>query len=263
MRRAWLPLALAVVGASLGWSPGAVLYEGPWAMRSRDFGASASLPGASITKRNGGALKLLWRFPADDAIPDAPAVGPESVVVGSPRGTLYALDPDTGRVRWRVSVGAVPLVAYGFTSLGIGGTPAIVRGRVYTATAATDLACLNEATGASCGAPGSGIPHWARRSGQLRSSGRAVSTSGSTASSTSPSRAGSLPWTRPRGRWSGCTSSPSTPAGAERECWGARALIRHLEDGRELADVAGISPATASRPVGGRGSTPPQGEPGA
>jgi polyvinyl alcohol dehydrogenase (cytochrome) len=149
MRRAWLLLAVSVACASLGWSPapGAGLAEAPWPMRSRDFGASASLPDVGITKRNVGALKLLWRFPADDAIPDAPAVGSESVVVGSARGTLYALDPDTGRVKWRVSVGAISRVAYGFTSLGIGGTPAIVRGRVYTATAATDVVCLDEATG--------------------------------------------------------------------------------------------------------------------
>lgn len=137
----------ALAGVVLGGPAGAAPPEPAWPMRNRDYAATAFDPAAGIDRTNVTMLRPRWRLAADDAIPDAAAIGTDTAFVGSARGTLYAVDLATGRLRWQVSLGARPLLAYGFDSLGIGSTPALANHRVYTATALTDVVCLDDATG--------------------------------------------------------------------------------------------------------------------
>lgn len=116
-------------------------------MRGHDYEASSFSPATGVNRSTVGRLRPTWRFPADGAAPDSPAVGQHTVYVGSSRGTLYALDLATGRPRWQVALGALARTAYGFDSLGIGSTPTLAGVRVYTATALTDVVCLDAATG--------------------------------------------------------------------------------------------------------------------
>jgi polyvinyl alcohol dehydrogenase (cytochrome) len=116
-------------------------------MRGRDYGMSSFSPVAGIAPSAVAALRPVWRFAADGAIPGSPAIDQHTVYVGSSRGTLYALDLGTGRLRWQMSLGARSQTAYGFPTLGINGTPMLADERVYVATAMTDVVCLDAATG--------------------------------------------------------------------------------------------------------------------
>ncbi len=138
-------LTLAALAAAQ--APPAPPAGAAWPMRGHDFGMSSFQPDAGMAPSKVGALRPIWRFAADGAIPGSPALDERTAYVGSSRGTLYALDLRTGTERWHVALGARGQTAYGFPTLGINGTPALAGPRVYAATAETDVVCLDAATG--------------------------------------------------------------------------------------------------------------------
>lgn len=81
----------------------------------------------------------LWLTPTDGQ-PSAPVIGAggATLYVGTDAGTLYALDADTGDVRWTASLGSAA------------STPALAGGRLYVQTADGALYAL---PAGGCGAP--------------------------------------------------------------------------------------------------------------
>jgi polyvinyl alcohol dehydrogenase (cytochrome) len=65
-----------------------------------------------------------WSFAADSPVKGAIAVGPDGAYFGDMTGSVYAVDPVTGKLLWKVKPEAHPLAQ-------IRGTPKLFEGRLY------------------------------------------------------------------------------------------------------------------------------------
>jgi outer membrane protein assembly factor BamB len=78
---------------------------------------------------NSASGELLWKYETGLGISSSPAVSEDFVVVGSKDGFLYALQTQTGRLRWRTLVGEVvtapPVIRDGVVYIQAGGTFAL------------------------------------------------------------------------------------------------------------------------------------------
>jgi outer membrane protein assembly factor BamB len=96
---------------------------GNWTMYHADAARTGYVAGTPDPK----SLVSLWTTRLDGAVYAEPLVVDGQVVVATENDTLYALDAQTGRVRWRLSVGTpVPrasLPCGDISPLGITGTP--------------------------------------------------------------------------------------------------------------------------------------------
>ena len=116
----------ATADASLSpvaYRPPPALTGSDWTMYHADPARTGYVAGLPNPTR----LTRLWTKPLDGAVYAEPLVVAGRVLVATENDTLYALDARTGRVQWRLSVGApLPLSALpcgDIDPLGITGTP--------------------------------------------------------------------------------------------------------------------------------------------
>jgi len=71
---------------------------------------------------------LKWKFPTGDVVHSSPAIADGTLYIGSWDTYLYALDATTGREKWRFKTGDDPDI---HNHVGIQGSPAVAGGVVY------------------------------------------------------------------------------------------------------------------------------------
>ncbi len=160
-------LLVAVSAAAEGPAPGA---EAQWPAWGRDAGGSRFSPLADITPENVARLAPAWTFHTGEIDEARHAKWKGATFEATPihvdgtlylctgQGRIFALDPETGRERWRVDLGLVK---------GIGRADAACRGvstwldpeaaagapcrrRILTASLDAELVALDAATGERC-----------------------------------------------------------------------------------------------------------------
>jgi quinoprotein glucose dehydrogenase len=159
-------LALALFAArSFAGEPGWPVYGG-------DAGGQRYSPLAEITRENVAGLEEAWRMRTGDLDAEPPPPGHmafqatpilvgDSLVLPTPLGRVLALDPVTGRERWRFDATAADRRYVEFTSRGVAawsdaraapGAPCAQR--IFAATVESRLFALDASTGRRC--PGFG-----------------------------------------------------------------------------------------------------------
>ena len=72
-----------------------------WPMYGRDLQHTFDNPDSAITPNNVSQLQPAWIFPTGDVVSASPAVFDGVVYTGSWDGYFYALDADSGQLKWR------------------------------------------------------------------------------------------------------------------------------------------------------------------
>jgi len=129
---------------SLPW-----LFSHNWYMYQHDDGHSGHASGLSdITSTNVNTLVLHSEVPVDGPVNTKPSIVDDKIYVGTtryhsgPGGTLYKIDISTGNID-----GKFPTSGTAFYSIsGIGGSPAIINGKVYFSTVHGKVYCVNATT---------------------------------------------------------------------------------------------------------------------
>jgi outer membrane protein assembly factor BamB len=80
---------------------GGALHAEDWPMYGRDLGHSFSNPDSGINPSNVASLQQAWAFPTGDAVSASPTVVDGVVYVGSWDGYFYALDANSGNLKWK------------------------------------------------------------------------------------------------------------------------------------------------------------------
>ena len=93
----WLILAIALL-----LNPRDAASEGrrDWPMYGKNLSHSFSNSSSKITEHNVSSLAPLWTFVTGDAVTASPAVVGGSLYVGSWDGFFYAIDTETGALKW-------------------------------------------------------------------------------------------------------------------------------------------------------------------
>jgi quinoprotein glucose dehydrogenase len=159
-------LAGVLLSATLGaQQPGA-----NWGTYGRDPGGSRYSPLTQVTRANVKQLAPAWTFHTGEAHVDThngrppalevtPLVVDGTMYLSTPLGRVYALDAETGVVRWRYDAGVDPTKGYGdFASRGVAYWRAAVATaadstcarRIFLATIDARLIALDAATGTAC-----------------------------------------------------------------------------------------------------------------
>ncbi len=143
--------------------------SGDWPVYGRDPGGSRFSPLTQITRENVSRLAVAWVYRTGDsgiqprrgrppALEATPLAVDGVLYLGTPTGRVLALDPLTGRERWRHDPGVDPERGYGdFASRGVSywRDPAAPPGapcarRIFFATIDARLLSLDAATGTPC-----------------------------------------------------------------------------------------------------------------
>ena len=136
-----LAAALAISGApaqaDCAGRPAVSVAAAGWGI---DLGNTRFQPQTSINRANVGALELAWAFALDGGMaPHSwPAVSADTLFIGTPAGTLFALARDSGCVRWRTSVQGS--IRTGVVQGQVAGTAALFFGTDAGVTHAVDAA---------------------------------------------------------------------------------------------------------------------------
>ena len=169
-------MRLALLAALAATSIGAQQQpRSNWEVYGRDAGGSRYSPLTQITRDNVAQLKPAWTFHTGEANVDTEGKNPPQlettpIVVGgtlylnTPLGRVYALNPETGAVKWRFDAGVDPTEGYGdFASRGVAywrskaeSSSAKCARRIFFATIDARLFALDAATGAKCAGFGRG-----------------------------------------------------------------------------------------------------------
>jgi eukaryotic-like serine/threonine-protein kinase len=88
--------------------------------------------------------ELRWKLRTGDVVHGSPAYADGLVVVGSWDGKVYAVDARSGRLRWQFQGGVDPLL---HNQQGFQGSPAIAQGLVYIGGRDSHLYALEAASG--------------------------------------------------------------------------------------------------------------------
>jgi eukaryotic-like serine/threonine-protein kinase len=88
--------------------------------------------------------EMRWKFKTGDVVHASPAFADGLVFVGSWDGYFYALDAKTGDQKWRFHGGEDPLI---HNQVGFQSSPAVVNGVVYTGCRDAQLYALDAGTG--------------------------------------------------------------------------------------------------------------------
>jgi quinoprotein glucose dehydrogenase len=142
---------------------------GDWPYYGRDAGGARSSPLMQITRENVARLEVAWTFHTGET-GIKPTRGPEpslevtplvidgTMYIGTPLGKVIALDPATGKERWRFDSKVNPQRGYGdFVNRGVStwldarakrGAPC--RRRIYIGTIDARLIALDAASGTPC-----------------------------------------------------------------------------------------------------------------
>lgn len=122
-----------------------------WPMIQRDFGASGRSGETGISSSNVSQLQLKWKFDTGGLISASPAVatvgGIRTVYVGSGSTMMYALNADTGAVRWTFPV-PVPTGCGFVSACNLWASPTVANGTLYFGTGGATFYALDAATGA-------------------------------------------------------------------------------------------------------------------
>ncbi|HJU73127.1 MAG TPA: pyrroloquinoline quinone-dependent dehydrogenase [Gemmatimonadaceae bacterium] len=159
-----LCLAFVLCGTLQAQAP-----AGEWPHYGRDAGGTRHSPLTQITRQNVARLEVAWTYhtgelglqPRRGAPPSlevTPLVVDGTMYISTPLGRVIALDPTTGRERWRFDPAVNPQGGYGdFTSRGVStwldvraapGAPC--RRRIYIGAIDARLIALDAATGTRC-----------------------------------------------------------------------------------------------------------------
>ena len=155
-------------GTSREWGPGpAKASDGDWIAYGNDRGGSRFSPLAQITPANVGNLQRAWTFHTGKLASgnSGTAFQANPIKVGNRlyfcagNNDVIALDPETGRARWRHKPktdleGVYGLVCRGVTYYRVPQASGLCAERIYTATLDARLIALDAATGQPC--PGFG-----------------------------------------------------------------------------------------------------------
>jgi len=168
-------LALLLVAFGLGCGKPALDFSGPvadWPAYGADAGGRRWSPLTQITPANVGALRIAWIHRSGDVLDGTHSLGKSSLQVTpilvdgwlftcSPRGRVFALDPETGRERWRYDPGVDVSQFYIVNCRGVSSwldeqapAGAQCRRRIFVGTLDARLIGLDAATGVPC--PGFG-----------------------------------------------------------------------------------------------------------
>jgi polyvinyl alcohol dehydrogenase (cytochrome) len=94
----------AKIALSLLLLSGGSLHAENWRMYGRNLSHSFSNPKSRINPDNVATLHLAWTFPTGDAVSASPTVVEGVVYVGSWDGYFYALDANSGALKWKFRV---------------------------------------------------------------------------------------------------------------------------------------------------------------
>jgi PQQ-like domain len=84
--------------------------DGDWPMYGKNLVHTFSNPHSQITSRNVSTLVSAWTFVTGDAVTASPAVVDRVVYVGAWDGFFYALDAQTGSLKWKFQLDCQPSV---------------------------------------------------------------------------------------------------------------------------------------------------------
>jgi quinoprotein glucose dehydrogenase len=164
-------LALLLVAFGLSCSDVTPDLSGPvadWPAYGADAGGRRWSPLRQITPANVGALEIAWVHRSGDVLDGTTSLGKSSLQVTpilvdgtlyacSPRGRVFALDPESGRDRWRYDPGVDASPFYVVNCRGVStwldaAAPEGVscRRRIYVGTLDARLIALDATTGAPC-----------------------------------------------------------------------------------------------------------------
>jgi quinoprotein glucose dehydrogenase len=169
--RSWLAIVGSVALAACDPQARAAAEGGPaaeWPVYGGDAGGSRFSPLDEIDRGNVARLRVAWTFRTGelDAEPPppkwstfqaTPILVDGTLYLSTPLGRVFALDPETGALRWRFDAGVQNRQAAEFTTRGVStwldasapaGAPC--RRRIYAATVESKLLALDAATGKLC-----------------------------------------------------------------------------------------------------------------
>ncbi len=168
--RGWLlrvgVIALCACGAPTPAPRGGEATD--WPAYGGDAGGSRFSPLDEINRDNVAALRVAWTFRTGelDAVPPppkwstfqaTPILVDGTLYLPTPLGRVFALDPETGALRWRFDAGVENRQTGEFTTRGVStwldaeaGAGAPCRRRIYVATVESKLLALDAATGEPC-----------------------------------------------------------------------------------------------------------------
>lgn len=172
MRTLLLP-ALLAFAASLTAQAALLAAQAPapsdWPAYGRDPGGSRFSPLTQITRENVGRLEVAWTYHTGDAgitptkgrppaLEATPLVVEGTMYLGTPTGRVIALDPATGRERWRFDPRVDPNRGYGdFASRGVAywrdaraAAGTACSRRIFFATIDARLVSLDAPSGRPC-----------------------------------------------------------------------------------------------------------------
>jgi outer membrane protein assembly factor BamB len=106
------PWATIVALSLLSWLPakGEARSDGDWPMYGKNLAHTFSNPSSQINPHNVTKLRPAWTFPTADAVTASPAVVDGVVYIGSWDGYFYAIDADSGRLKWKLQLDCQPAV---------------------------------------------------------------------------------------------------------------------------------------------------------
>lgn len=87
---------------------------------------------------------LKWKFKTNDVVHASPAFADGVLFVGSWDSYFYAVDAKTGKEKWRFHGGEDPLI---HNQIGFQSSPAVVKGVIYTGCRDSNLYAIDAATG--------------------------------------------------------------------------------------------------------------------
>jgi quinoprotein glucose dehydrogenase len=170
-------LALLLVAFGLGCSDAAPDLSGPvadWPAYGADAGGRRWSPLTQITPANVDRLEIAWIHRSGDVLDGSTSLGKSSLQVTpilvdgtlyacTPRGRVFALDPESGRERWRYDPGVDASQFYIVNCRGVShwldtAAPesASCRRRIFVGTLDARLIALDAATGTPCADFGAG-----------------------------------------------------------------------------------------------------------
>jgi quinoprotein glucose dehydrogenase len=143
--------------------------RGEWPVYGRDAGGTRFSPLTQITPDNVARLEVAWTFHteelglrprrgAEPSLEVTPLVVDGTMYISTPLGRVIALDPVTGRERWRFDARVDPQGGYGdFTNRGVStwldsraAASAPCRRRIYIGTIDARLIALDAKSGSLC-----------------------------------------------------------------------------------------------------------------
>jgi polyvinyl alcohol dehydrogenase (cytochrome) len=108
-RQSWLGAFVAVVTlASMQPAPGA--DQSDWPMYGRNLQHTFANPQSEVTPSNVATLQPAWIYPTRDAVSASPAIVDGVLYDGSWDGFFFALDAETGALKWRIQLDCQPSI---------------------------------------------------------------------------------------------------------------------------------------------------------